>query len=50
MIMKKKSVVKSGKSVGKGKSKVALGKKVGRGVKEQSMKAGHGYIGETEKN
>ena len=48
--MKKKSVVKSGKSVGKGKSKVALGKKVVRGVKEQLMKAGYGYVGETEKN
>ena len=48
--MLKKSVVKSGKSSGKGKRKVAPVKKAGQGVKNQSMKAGHSYIGETEKN
>jgi hypothetical protein len=50
MNMLKKSVVKTGKNFGKGKSKVPSTKKVGQGVKNQSMKAGHSYIGETEKN
>jgi hypothetical protein len=48
--MLKKSVGKSGKSSNKGKSRVASTKKVGQGVKNQSMKGGHSYIGETEKN
>ncbi len=50
MTMLKKSVVKTGKSSSKGKSKLAPTKKVGQGVKNQSMKAVHSYIGETEKN
>jgi hypothetical protein len=48
--MQKKSVVKSDKSSAKGKSKAALTKKVAPGTKNQSLKAGHSYIGETEKN